>query len=95
MSPILATQLVHALGLRHTPEAPEACAAVWTGRSALSIATETALSRFVTSGARCTRVSAMRAAAARAGGRAPSRAATGTGVLAQRRRAAKVPIPIG
>lgn len=37
----------------------------WTGRSAMSRATETGLSRYATAGARQTRVSAMRAAARR------------------------------
>lgn len=63
---------------------PEACAVAWTGRSALSVATETGLSRFATSGSRCTRVSALRASVPRAAGRASHARRTGAPVTRRR-----------
>lgn len=84
MSPIFATFLVHARSGFRASDAVEASGVTWTGRSALSAVTETSLSRFVTSGSRCTRLSAMRVSAARAGDSSPSGAVAGTGASAQR-----------
>lgn len=67
------------------PGSPEACAALWTGRSAMSAVTESALSRFATSGSRCTRLSAMRLPLARVD-RAVIGGVTRAGAHTQRRR---------
>src|SRR3954469_18177676 len=61
--------------------------ASWTGRSAVSSATDTTFSRLATAGARKTRVSEMRDATARAGRRAlqGSSVVTGAGTSPLRR----------
>lgn len=95
MSMVQVAAPIEVVRSRHMSGAPEASASLWTGRSALSAVTESSASRFDTSGARCTRVSAMRPAASRAAGRAHRRAALRTGTTAQRRRASREPIPLG
>lgn len=69
-------------------------ASSWTGRSALSAATDTVLSRLATAGARKTRVSEMRDAAARPAGRSllGTPDATGAATAPQRRRSSGPPL---
>jgi len=78
--------------LRRELLAAEVSVVLWTGRSAMSAATETALSRFFTSGAHRTRVSAMRAPTTRGGSGARQRLASGPGDITQRRRVSEVPL---
>jgi hypothetical protein len=76
-------------GTRTARSAPARPAVVrsWTGRAATSRATDSGLPHVVTAGARRTRVSAVRAAAAADGGRAgaPARPAAAAPAVAPRR----------
>ena len=58
----------------------------WTGRSAMSYATDSHLPHLVTAGTRMTRVSAMRAVATRVLRRSDERAPAGTGAATSQRR---------
>jgi hypothetical protein len=67
----------------------------WTGRSAMSSATDSHLSRLVTAGTRMTRVSAMRAVATRVLRRSDERAPAGTGAATSQRRGVPGQPPTG
>lgn len=89
MSPTFDTYLAYARFGVGASDAAAACGVTWTGRSALSAVTETALSRFVTSGSRCTRLSAMRELGVRSGDSAPRSALARNGRIRAARGAGR------
>jgi len=97
MAATATTRTERPVSFRHAARrVPAGLSPSWTGRSAMSLATDSALSRLVTAGTRKSRVSEMRDAAARAAAR-PRRGVSGDAgaATAQRRRLSEHPLPGG